>query len=68
MERTHSRSEIIHIPYTQAYEEGFEDMRRRVPDISKVRRVIGWEPLKTLDQTLDEIIAYFRSGAGGDGP
>ncbi len=68
VERTHSRSEIIHIPYTQAYEEGFEDMRRRVPDISKVRRVIGWEPLKTLDQTLDEIIAYFRSGAGGDGP
>lgn len=63
--RANSRSEIVTIPYDEAYEEGFEDMRRRVPDISKVRETIGWEPQKSLDQTLDEVIAYFR--AGGDG-
>ncbi len=59
-ERTGSSSPIVTVPYNEAYEAGFEDMQRRVPDISKIKRVIGWEPRKTLDQTLDEIIAYFR--------
>jgi UDP-glucose 4-epimerase len=59
-ERTGSQSEIRLIPYDEAYEEGFEDMHRRQPDISKIRRMTGWEPQKNLDQTLDEIIAYFR--------
>jgi UDP-glucose 4-epimerase len=59
-ERTNSPSEIVFIPYQEAYEAGFEDMRRRVPDITKIRQMIGWEPQKNLDQTLDEIIAYFR--------
>lgn len=58
--RTGSDSEIVMVPYDQAYEAGFEDMQRRVPDISKVKRVIGWEPEKSLDQTLDEIISHFR--------
>ncbi|MGB4678196.1 MAG: GDP-mannose 4,6-dehydratase [Aggregatilineales bacterium] len=61
-ERTNSQSEIVTIPYNEAYEEGFEDMRRRVPDISKVQRLIGWKPRKTLNETLDEVIAYFRTG------
>lgn len=61
-ERANSRSEIVTIPYSEAYEEGFEDMRRRVPDISKVQRLIGWKPRKTLNETLDEVIAYFRTG------
>ncbi len=59
-ERAGSESAIKMIPYNEAYEEGFEDMQRRQPDISKINRVIGWEPRKNLDQTLDEIIAYFR--------
>jgi UDP-glucose 4-epimerase len=59
-ERAGSRSEIRLIPYNEAYEEGFEDMQRRQPDISKIDRVIGWKPQKNLDQTLDEVIAYFR--------
>jgi UDP-glucose 4-epimerase len=58
--RAGSASEIVTVPYDEAYEEGFEDMRRRQPDTAKIRRVIGWEPQKNLDQTLDEIIAYFR--------
>ncbi len=60
-ERTASSSEIVLVPYSQAYEAGFEDMQRRVPDIGKIKRVIGWEPKKNLDQTLDEIIAFFRA-------
>ena len=60
-ERAGSSSEIVLIPYSEAYEEGFEDMRRRVPDTSKIRRLVGWQPEKSLDQTLDEVIAYFRA-------
>ena len=59
--RTGSQSEIVLIPYDQAYEVGFEDMRRRVPDISKIKRVIGWEPTTPLDTTIDQIVAYFRA-------
>ena len=46
------------IPYDDAYEPGFEDMRRRVPDVTKVRRLIGWEPRVPLEETLRQVIAY----------
>jgi UDP-glucose 4-epimerase len=59
-QRTGSPSEIVVVPYDQAYEEGFEDMRRRMPDITRINQLIGWKPEKTLDQTLDEVIGYFR--------
>ena len=58
--RSGSRSEIKLIPYDQAYAPGFEDMLRRVPDIRKVKAVIGWQPTVPLDQTLDEVMAHFR--------
>jgi UDP-glucose 4-epimerase len=58
--RANSRSEIKLIPYDQAYEAGFEDMRRRVPSIDKINRTIGWQPTIPLDQTLDEVIVQFR--------
>ncbi len=58
--RTGSQSEIALIPYEQAYAKGFEDMRRRVPSIEKIKAAIGWEPTIELDQTLDDVIAYFR--------
>src|SRR5574341_237144 len=58
---TGSQSEIVMIPYDQAYETGFEDMRRRVPDIRKIYQVLGWKPEKSLNQTLEEVIAHFRS-------
>jgi UDP-glucose 4-epimerase len=63
VQRAHSRSEIKLIPYDQAYESGFEDMRRRVPGTEKITAVIGWQPTIPLDQTLDEVIAQFRSPA-----
>ncbi|MBP8972763.1 MAG: GDP-mannose 4,6-dehydratase [Anaerolineae bacterium] len=59
--RTASVSEIVRVPYDQAYEVGFEDMRRRVPDISKINRAIGWAPSTPLDTTIDQIIAHFQA-------
>ncbi len=59
--KTDSRSEVVMVPYNEAYETGFEDMQRRVPDTSKIKRMIGWQAQKTLDETLDEIITYFRA-------
>jgi UDP-glucose 4-epimerase len=63
VQRAHSRSEIKLIPYDQAYESGFEDMRRRVPSTVKINSIIGWQPTIALDQTLDEVIAQFRAPA-----
>ena len=57
---TGSASPIVTIPYDQAYESGFEDMPRRVPDISKVRALIGFEPKVKLDETLQLVIADMR--------
>jgi UDP-glucose 4-epimerase len=57
---TCSSSEIVSVPYEQAYGEGFEDMPRRVPDISKVERLIGYRPTKSLDEILLGVIAFFR--------
>lgn len=59
--RTQSTSEIQTIPYSQAYEEGFEDMQRRVPDLSRIRALVGYEPQVHLDQILDRVIEYFMS-------
>jgi UDP-glucose 4-epimerase len=53
-----SKSEIKRIPYTEAYPEGFEDMQRRVPDISKIKQVLGWEPKINLDQIIKDIAAF----------
>ena len=58
--RTDSSSEIQRVSYEQAYAEDFEDMRKRLPDISRITQVTGWEPRKNLNQTLDEIVAYTR--------
>jgi UDP-glucose 4-epimerase len=58
-ELTGSTSEIVFIPYDKAYEEGFEDMQRRIPDLKKVKKIIGYEPTLTLDQTLERVIDYF---------
>ncbi|HXG56414.1 MAG TPA: GDP-mannose 4,6-dehydratase [Vicinamibacterales bacterium] len=57
---TGSRSEIVHIPYDQAYESGFEDMPRRVPDIGKINALIGYKPTVELDEILEKVIESFR--------
>jgi nucleoside-diphosphate-sugar epimerase len=60
-ERTKSASEVVLVPYDKAYESGFEDMPRRVPDLGKIRTLIGYEPKVHLDEILDRVIAYFTS-------
>jgi UDP-glucose 4-epimerase len=60
MVRTDSTSELRFIPYDQAYGDGFEDMERRVPDITRIRRLTGWSPTRSLDDILNDVIAYER--------
>ena len=57
---TGSSSKLVYIPYNQAYEEGFEDMARRVPDTSKARRFIGFTPTKSLKEILLSVIEHSR--------
>ena len=59
-EITESTSEIVFVPYEEAYEEGFEDMPRRLPDISKIQQLIGYKPTLDLPEMLDRVIAYYR--------
>ena len=61
IERTESASPIEYIPYSEAYAPGFEDMRRRVPDTTKVERAIHWQARRSLAQILDDVIAYERA-------
>jgi UDP-glucose 4-epimerase len=61
--RAVSKSPIELVPYDRAYEEGFEDMHRRVPDLSKIRALTGYEPRVQLDEILDRVIGYFTSDA-----
>jgi UDP-glucose 4-epimerase len=58
IEITGSKSEIVKIPYSEAYPEGFEDMQRRVPDISKIKNVLGWTPQIGLDQIIKDIADF----------
>jgi UDP-glucose 4-epimerase len=62
---TGSRSDIVLVPYDQAYEAGFEDMPRRVPDISKIRSLVGFEPQVGLDDILQMVIADKRTTLAG---
>jgi UDP-glucose 4-epimerase len=57
IERTKSTSTISFTPYETAYPAGYEDMQRRVPDISKVRSSVGWIPTKSLDDIIDDVVA-----------
>jgi UDP-glucose 4-epimerase len=56
-----SSSTIRSVSYDEAYEEGFEDMMRRLPDIRKVERLVGWRPTKALDDILRDVIAFERN-------
>jgi UDP-glucose 4-epimerase len=60
---TGASSRIEYISYEEAYGRGFEDMKRRVPDISKIRNLIGWEPEVSLDELLQEVVAYERAAS-----
>ena len=57
---TGSKSEIVMVPYDKAYEAGFEDMARRVPDIGRIQALVGYTPTVELDETLSRVIEHFR--------
>ena len=57
---TGSCSQIVTVPYDQAYEAGFEDMPRRLPDIGRIQSLVGYQPTVDLDETLTRIIEHFR--------
>lgn len=58
---TDSASAIVTVPYEAAYEAGFEDMHRRVPDLAKIKALIGYEPTVGLDRIIEEVVAYQRA-------
>jgi UDP-glucose 4-epimerase len=60
---TQSDSDIQYVPYDEAYEAGFEDMPRRVPDISKIKALIGFQPRLELDDMIRTVIEYIRAGS-----
>jgi UDP-glucose 4-epimerase len=64
---TRSPSEIVMVPYAEAYEAGFEDMPRRIPDITKVNALIGFRPTRPLEEIIKSVIAYHRDRALGIG-
>jgi UDP-glucose 4-epimerase len=55
-----SRSEILLVPYDRVYNAGFEDMARRVPDISRVGQLIGWQPERSLDQIILDVAEFLK--------
>ncbi len=60
--RTGSSSEKVYVPYGEAYAPGFEDMQRRVPDLSRIHQLTGWQPVITLDETIDAVRDALRAG------
>jgi nucleoside-diphosphate-sugar epimerase len=60
---TESKSEITIVPYEEAYEPGFEDMQRRIPDTSKIQSLLGWHPTKSLAEILSDVIEEHRRRA-----
>jgi len=63
IEITGSRSKIVRIPYEEAYEEGFEDMERRVPDTTKIRDLIGFKPTADLKTIIEDVVKYIKEKA-----
>ena len=62
VDMTGSSSEVTFVPYDVAYEEGFEDMQRRIPDTTKIRDRIGWQPTRSLDDILGDVIEEHHAG------
>ena len=61
IKETNSQSSIEYIPYEKAYSPGFEDMQRRVPDVSKIKQELGWAPKKNLSQIISDVAAHITN-------
>ena len=62
IEETDSKSEIVYVPYAEAYGDGFEDMERRVPNIDFINQLVGWKPKRNLSTMIDDISAEMKKG------
>ena len=60
IEQTKSKSEIIYVPYEEAYGDGFEDMERRVPNIELIKSLVGWEPTRDLSNMISDIADFLK--------
>jgi UDP-glucose 4-epimerase len=60
IEETGSKSEIVHVPYEEAYGDGFEDMERRVPNIDLINQLVGWKPIRDLTTIISDISAEMK--------
>ena len=61
IEQTNSKSEIVYVPYEEAYGDGFEDMERRVPNIELIKSLVGWEPQRDLSSMISDIADFLQS-------
>jgi UDP-glucose 4-epimerase len=61
IKQTNSNSKIEYIPYEKAYAPGFEDMQRRVPDISKIKQELNWAPKRDLSQIITDVAAHITN-------
>ena len=68
IERTGSDSRISFVPYEEAYDDGFEELGKRRPDTSALEALTGWRPQRTLEQALDDVVAYQRAELAAEGP
>ena len=59
---TNSKSDIVYLPYTEAYGNGFEDMERRVPNIDLINQLVGWKPKRDLSTIIRDISAEMKKG------
>jgi len=60
IEQTNSKSEIVYVPYEEAYGDGFEDMERRVPNIELIKSLVGWEPERDLSTMISDIADFLQ--------
>jgi UDP-glucose 4-epimerase len=61
IEQTNSKSEIVYVPYEEAYGDGFEDMERRVPNIELIKSLVGWEPKRDLSTMISDIAEFLQN-------
>lgn len=63
IERTGSSSKVMLLPYEEAYDEGLEELGRRKPDTTAIEELTGWKATRTVDEAIDDVIAYDQHGA-----
>ena len=60
IQQTGSKSEIVYVPYEEAYGDGFEDMERRVPNLELIKALVGWEPKRDLTSMISDIADFLK--------